>query len=214
MSQRKPVADTKQRILDAAETLFAHHGYDGTSIRDIAGAGGVQIALVAYHFGPKSELFDHVIGRRVAVISARRLALLDDCRDRHGAEAIPLEAIIHAYVWPFLERSAKGGPGWKSYARLIALIANSRRWYPIIGKYYDPAARVFIAEFKRSLPDCPATAIYAGFSFLVGAMLTSCAETGRLENLSDGLCDSSDLESIFKDMLPFIRGGFESLRGG
>ena len=43
----------KERILDAAERLFARHGFYGISVRDITEAAGVDVALVSYHFGGK-----------------------------------------------------------------------------------------------------------------------------------------------------------------
>ena len=54
----------KERILDAAERLFARHGFYGVSVRDITEAAGVDVALVSYHFGGKRELF--AAGREAA----------------------------------------------------------------------------------------------------------------------------------------------------
>jgi AcrR family transcriptional regulator len=54
----------KDRILDAAERLFARHGFYGVSVRDITKAAEVDVALVSYHFGGKRELFASVFQRR------------------------------------------------------------------------------------------------------------------------------------------------------
>lgn len=48
---------TREQILDAARRLFARHGYDGASMRAIAAAARVDVALVSYHFGSKADLF-------------------------------------------------------------------------------------------------------------------------------------------------------------
>lgn len=48
---------TREQILAAARELFARHGYDGASMRAIAAAARVDVALVSYHFGSKSDLF-------------------------------------------------------------------------------------------------------------------------------------------------------------
>ena len=53
--------DTKQKILDAARVLFAAHGFDGTSVRDIANTAEVNVASVNYHFHSKEKLFFSVI---------------------------------------------------------------------------------------------------------------------------------------------------------
>ena len=60
-------SDTKQRILDAAEYLFAHDGYRGTSLRAITGKAKVNLAAVNYHFGSKGALLEEVIKREKLV---------------------------------------------------------------------------------------------------------------------------------------------------
>ena len=57
-------AATRERILDAAEKLFAERGYHGVSIRDVTGAAEVDVALVNYHFGSKEMLLEAVVARR------------------------------------------------------------------------------------------------------------------------------------------------------
>ncbi|HDH50886.1 MAG TPA: TetR/AcrR family transcriptional regulator, partial [Nitrospirae bacterium] len=53
--------DTKQKIMDTAEHLFARDGYRGTSLRAITGKAGVNLAAVNYHFGSKTSLLETVI---------------------------------------------------------------------------------------------------------------------------------------------------------
>ena len=49
-------ADTKTRILDAAETLFVTGGYESMSMRQITASANVNLAAVNYHFGSKDAL--------------------------------------------------------------------------------------------------------------------------------------------------------------
>lgn len=49
--------ETKNKILAAAKELFAKKGFDGTSTREIVNSAGVNISLIAYHFGGKENLF-------------------------------------------------------------------------------------------------------------------------------------------------------------
>jgi AcrR family transcriptional regulator len=51
-------AATRARILESAVTLFARHGVGTTSVRDIAGAAGVSLAMVGHYFGSKDELYE------------------------------------------------------------------------------------------------------------------------------------------------------------
>ena len=58
--------DTKQRILDSAERLFADNGFEGTSLRTIIGDAKVNLAAIHYHYHSKEALVDAVILRHRA----------------------------------------------------------------------------------------------------------------------------------------------------
>src|SRR3546814_13367071 len=67
---------TKDRILGAAEELFAQHGFSGPSLRQVTSRAAVNIAAVNYHFGSKENLVTAVIPRRMVAMSAPRLGHL------------------------------------------------------------------------------------------------------------------------------------------
>ena len=70
------MSDTKQKILDAAEHLFAAQGYSATSLRQIIAEAGVNLASVHYHFGSKEGIVTAVLGR----IRDRQMVLFDRLR--------------------------------------------------------------------------------------------------------------------------------------
>jgi len=70
-------ADTKTRILNAAEKLFGMNGFDATSLRDITAEAQVNLAAVNYHFQSKDSLIDALIERRILPINQRRFEMLD-----------------------------------------------------------------------------------------------------------------------------------------
>ena len=55
--RRRGAPDTRAEILAAARTLFAERGFAGTSVRAVAGAAGVDPALVHHYYGTKDDLF-------------------------------------------------------------------------------------------------------------------------------------------------------------
>ena len=67
---------TKDRILNAAEVLFAEQGFAGTSLREVTSRADVNIAAVNYHFGSKENLINEVFRRRMDEMSEARIALL------------------------------------------------------------------------------------------------------------------------------------------
>ena len=70
--EKDNITAIKKVLLETAESLFSDRGYSDTSIRDIAKAAGVNLALVNYHFGSKENLYLTIFKRR---FSAYELAL-------------------------------------------------------------------------------------------------------------------------------------------
>ena len=93
-------AETKERILDVAERLFADFGFPVTSLRDITHEADVNLAAVNYHFGSKEALLEAVLERRFRPITDRRLALLDELEKAAGSTSPELEDILRAFLGP------------------------------------------------------------------------------------------------------------------
>ena len=53
--------ETKEKIMEKARVLFADHGYEGTSVREIAKAAEVNVASVNYYFSSKENLFLEIL---------------------------------------------------------------------------------------------------------------------------------------------------------
>ena len=88
---------TKERLMDAAEGLFAEYGIEAVSARQIALAAGQRNqSAIRYHFGSKDDLVAALLAQRITEINERRAELLDapgaasDMRALIGAIAMPL----------------------------------------------------------------------------------------------------------------------------
>src|SRR5258705_4580728 len=81
---REARGSTKGRILAAAEAVFAARGFEGASTREIAGAAGVNISSLHYHWASKEALYVAVVldvfDRLVALVRATLGALADERR--------------------------------------------------------------------------------------------------------------------------------------
>jgi AcrR family transcriptional regulator len=207
VSQRSEA--TRERILDAAERLFAKRGFHGVSIRDITGAAGVDLSLANYHFGSKQGVLEAVFLRRAEDLNRERLELLDEVLQRRRPT---LEQIIDAFTRPLLDRSTRGSPGWKSYFGLVAEINNSPEFGGVLmTRFFDPVVQRFIEAIRLALPGCDDRDIYWAYHFLSGALTLTFAETGRIDKLSDGACRSSDLASVHQRLVPYCAAGFRAL---
>lgn len=203
---------TRERILDAAEELFAQKGYAGVSVRQIMRAADADVSLAYYHFKSKQDVFDQVMLRRVEHLNAIRLRALEDLERRHPDDAPTVEEIIDAFTHPLLDVLATEHEEWKYYFQLIAQVNNSPEWGgELMTRYFDPLVRRFIETLRKALPDCNEADLFWSYHFLSGALTLTFAETGRIDNLSAGACKSSDMASINERLPKFVAAGFERL---
>jgi AcrR family transcriptional regulator len=203
---------TKDKLMDAAEKLFARRGFHGASLRDITTAAGVDLALVNYHFGSKNELLAAVIERRGGILNEERLQRLAAVRSNASPNPPSTEAVVDAFFDPILERLAHAGPGWHNYFSLLAFVNNSPEWgRKLMGKTFDAVVRQFIQAVMDSLPGSAPEDIFWGYNFLTGALTLSLAETGRLDALSDGRCRSDDVAALKARLGPYVSAGLRGL---
>ncbi|MDP6981247.1 MAG: TetR/AcrR family transcriptional regulator [Myxococcota bacterium] len=84
---------TRDRILDEAEALFAHRGFAGTSVRDIATCAGLTPASLYNHFSNKDALYRAVLERGVQPL-IERLSVLATGQDVHEVGPQIIEGIM------------------------------------------------------------------------------------------------------------------------
>ena len=85
--------DKREYILDVAERLFAEHGFEGVSIREISKAAAINIAMVSYYFGSKEKLYEEVVERKL-IISNLLLSEID----KHEKYADKLFATVDVFI--------------------------------------------------------------------------------------------------------------------
>src|ERR1700676_2745157 len=120
MNAVEPKIETKQRILDSAERLFADRGFEATSLRSIIADAKVNLAAVHYHYHSKDALLDAVILRRVSPVNRERLRMLDDCERIAEGTAPSLESVLEAFLGPPFRLGSD--PSSKTFLRLIGRI--------------------------------------------------------------------------------------------
>jgi len=207
---RKEVVDRESIILDAAEALFSLHGFYGVTVRQVAQEAGVDPALLNYYFVSKRGLFDAVLMRRAEIVNANRL--LSMARYENDNETLTVEGCLSAFFEPVLLWWETGGPGWRNYLRLIALVNNtSGLGGDSMGRFFDPVIKTLIGQLRRAMPDARDEDLYWSYHFVSGALSLSFAETGRIDQLSDGLCRSGDVQAVRERMAAFMASGFLEL---
>lgn len=203
-------AETMERILDAAEVLFARHGLYGVTLKEVAARVGVHHTLLNYYFEDKKTLFDAVFARRAAVTSERRMRALDEYDA--STDKPTVEGALHAFLDTDLDLYIQGGEGWKNYAQFAAQVANTPEWgAELMDTHFDPVVLRLIGLLQRALPDCAEEDIFWGYHFVSGALVLTLARTGRIDKLSGGLCKSEDYAAVKERMAKFMAAGFIAL---
>jgi len=203
---------TRDRLLDAAEELFAKRGFYGVSIREVTKSAGVDLSLVNYHFGTKLGLFSAVVERRGEILNRERLERLERVVHEAGSAAPDLNAVVDAFLDPVFERAGSGDAGWQNYFALVAYVNNSPEWGRLLmTQHFDPVVQKFIAAVGSALPDCDLAEMFWAYHFPTGSLTLSLAKTGRLDTLSGGLCRSDDLTSVHQRLARYATAGFREL---
>jgi AcrR family transcriptional regulator len=141
--------DTKTRILDAAERLFAADGFAAASVRAITREAGVNVAAIHYHFGSKEAVLRGVLNRVAAPITRRRMELLEQLEDP------TVERLIEAFVRPDFEAMQTLHGRDRSAARFIGRIYSdpSQPVATIAYEQFHPTSVAFIEKLAEILPD-------------------------------------------------------------
>jgi len=204
-----PTPDTREVILDAAETMLAEHGFAGTSMRRLTAAAGVNLAAVNYHFGSKEELAKAVLARRIAPINAerkRRLDQLDGTRP-------DVEAVIRAFIEPPLRGAAPGADGDSPGNQLCRVFGRISLEQPpflrsFLTSQFGELGRRFVDTLAAVLRRQTAATTWWRLHFVVGAMAHTLQNATTLEQVSKGLCCANDIDNLVEELVAFATAGF------
>ena len=217
MKREKPARlqkTTKERILDAAEHLFAWNGFRGTSLRAITGTAGVNLAAVNYHFGTKEALLEAVLERRIIPLNQMRRENLE--RVREEARRRRRKPLVHDLVLAIIKPTLDFLTSVPRAEDFTAIVTRSfldpddtvRR---IFFRQVKPVFELIFAGFSEALPDLSKKVLLWRLHFLFGAF--SQAMYLCISRYDEALIDlplDSDAETITAMFLPFITAGMES----
>ena len=197
-------SDTRESLLDAAETLFSEHGIEAASLRQITQQAGANLAAVNYHFGSKDGLIRAVFVRRLKPLFDERIRLLEEC-DLEAEDG--LEQVLTAFLAPVVRmREAHQGC---AFGRLMgrAFSEPKEEVKAIVMEEFREGIERFLGAFRQLLPYLSEGERMWRFHFVAGAMshTVSCAHV--LEKYSGGACHPSDPEEALGQLVTFLAAG-------
>ena len=116
--------DTRERILDAAERLFMAHGYEGTSMRQITGEAGVNLAAVNYHLGSKEALVQEVFRRRLDWLNDERMRVLNAMEAEADGKPLKPSQIVDGFFGTLLRMADDERRGGNQLLQMVAIILD------------------------------------------------------------------------------------------
>jgi len=164
-------ADTKTRILDAAEALFVAGGFDAMSMRQITTTASVNLAAVNYHFGSKDALIQAVLARQLDPLNEARLAVLG-ALEADLAERMTCEHVLVAMFLPAVRMSRSGAPNAERFLHFLGRAYTDPS--PVVREFIDThyletLGRFFFA-FQRTLPELSRDDLGFRLNFAMGAL--------------------------------------------
>ena len=201
-------AATKAAVLAAAERLFALHGFQNVSVRDITAEAGVNLASVNYHFGSKDALLFEIFRRRTRELNRERARRLHEANNGNGGKP-PVREILEAYFAPPLRWSAPDNERRISIQFIIrARSEGTEEMKEVLRNDVSHLAR-FADALLAVRPDLPKEDVYWRLHFVLGMVHNNrFAEFDRLHHLSGGITREGDVQGLLRRMLDFAEAGF------
>jgi AcrR family transcriptional regulator len=161
------LADTQTKILDAAECLFAEHGYAATSLRKIASAAGVNLAATHYYFGSKKGLLASVFHRCVQPINEERLFLLQQLTE--SDHPLTIRSVLESFFAPLVEAVYKNHRVPVLIGRIYAEPESLTK--PILEQEFGKIAARYQLAIAEVFPHLPTEELSWRFHFMIGSMI-------------------------------------------
>ncbi|WP_307796062.1 TetR/AcrR family transcriptional regulator [Amycolatopsis sp. 195334CR] len=190
---------TEQRLIAAAERLFAEQGVDAVSMRGIMQAADTNVAAVHYHFGGKRGLLDAVLRSRAAQVSDERDSLL--------ADLTPTEReLARAFVQPVLAVLRSGGEHW---IRLVGrlLVEGDDRLAVIAEPFLDRNA-AFVRSLREVSPDADDATLHFRLTQAMNLTLTVLGDLGRTQRLLDSGTGRWSRDAVVEQLVDLVTAVF------
>lgn len=209
-------SETVERILDAAEQLFAEKGFAETSLRLITSKAGVNLAAVNYHFGSKKALIQAVFVRFLNPF----VASLEQELDRHQREGdlagLSLEQLLEMLVRQALSVKPRSGNDLSIFMRLLGLAFSQSQGHlrKYLSEVYGRVFHRYMQLVLAAAPQLPARELFWRVHFMLGSAAFTMSSLKALRAIAESEFDvHTGMDEVFKLMVPFLAAGMRADSG-
>ncbi len=208
MPPASTLSDTKIKILDTAERMFATCGFAGTTLRNLAREAGVNLAAVGYHFGSKEDLFQAVAGRIATTIMERQVQPLKALE--MGEEAPSLETVLTAYIHPGIEFIFETKELMHTRAQFLARCrAEPALIQEHVTEKFSRANIIFFKLLKRAVPEQSEAELFWKLDMVVTMLIRTLTEIGKPQTLLRSNT-KKDIEYAVNELVKFTAAGIRA----
>jgi AcrR family transcriptional regulator len=178
MARSQNACPTRDRILNAADRLFAERGFGRTSLRALTREAGVNLAAVNYHFGSKLELLHGALSRHVEAINGERLLRLQELEA--DPRSLSIESVLGALYRPTFEFTRASAENAREIQGMMALLFREppELVRPLVDALFRMVTERFVAVLARLLPELPRDLLELRYHLGIGAMIHLLADRG------------------------------------
>ena len=200
----------QDRLLNAAEELFCEHGFEATSIRDIAAVAGCNIASVNYYFGGKEQLYREVWRRHLILVRDSRLASIDKVMSQND-EQPRLEDLLRSYANTFVEPLVDESKA-RRFMKLMAREMIDRRLPP--NMFFEEMIIPIMTALQRALvKTCPGlqqSKAQLVILSLVGQLMNALHSKTMFEQADNPELPKFDLSEVVNHIVKFSAAGIRA----
>ena len=205
-------SETVERILDAAEQLFAEKGFAETSLRLITSKAGVNLAAVNYHFGSKKSLIQAVFTRFLNpfVVSLEQEL---DRNEQAGNPDQSLEELLEMLVRLVLAVKPRSGNDLSTFMRLLGLAFSQSQGHlrKYLGEVYGKVFKRYMALVLRSAPELPIEVLFWRVHFMLGSAAFTLSSMKALKAMAEAETGQrAGTDEILRQMVPFFAAGMRA----
>ncbi|PVZ20212.1 MULTISPECIES: TetR/AcrR family transcriptional regulator [unclassified Pseudomonas] len=205
-------SETVERILDAAEQLFADKGFAETSLRVITAKAGVNLAAVNYHFGSKKALIQAVFSRFLGPFCASLERELE-ARACEPESAASLEELLEMLVDQAMAVEPRSHNDLSIFMRLLGLAFSESQGHlrRYLEDMYGKVFRRYMLLVHQAAPNVAPLELFWRVHFMLGAAAFSMSGIKALRAISENdFGVDTSIEQVMRLMVPFLAAGMRA----
>ena len=151
-NRRLPALERRAQLVEVGRGVFARHGYEGTSVEEIAKRAKVSKPIIYEHFGGKEGLYAVIVDREMEYVERRIVEAISSGSPRERVERASLAFLSYVRDHP---------DGFAVLSQDSPLTSSRGTMSSLLNDMAERVGDVFVSSFKEAGYDPKAAPIYA-----------------------------------------------------